>query len=162
MQFLLPIFPFPKQNEHGRGETNSNIIRVTGKAISELKKLWGVDKVQPKNEDDKKDRATNYHHTIDALVISLLNQSSNFFKQNENGFKTKTILENLSVRFPKTKDGVSLVDVVKEKVRKYENDEIYVCPMMKKRDNIVGFKDGNIRLYFDKEKEIFYQIDKHI
>lgn len=160
----LEHYLFPKQNEHGRGETNSNIIRVTGKAISELKKLWGVDKVQPKNEDDKKDRATNYHHTIDALVISLLNQSSkkalnDFFKQNENGFKTKTILENLSVRFPKTKDGVSLVDVVKEKVRKYENDEIYVCPMMKKRDNIVGFKDGNIKLYFDKEKEIFCQID---
>ena len=161
----LEHYLFPKQNEHGRGETNSNIIRVTGKAINELKRLWGVDKVQPKNEDDKKDRATNYHHTIDALVISLLNQSSkkalnDFFKQNENGFKTKTILENLSVRFPKTKDGISLVDVVKEKVRKYENDEIYICPMMKKRDNIVGFKAGNIKLYFDKEKEIFCQIDK--
>lgn len=162
----LEHYLYPKQNEHGRGETNSNIIRVTGKAISELKKLWGVDKVQPKNEDDKKDRSTNYHHTIDALVISLLNQSSkkalnDFFKQNENGFKTKAILENLSVRFPKTKDGVSLVDIVKEKVRKYENDEIYVCPIMKKRDNIVGFKDGNIKLYFDKEKKIFCQIDKN-
>jgi CRISPR-associated endonuclease Csn1 len=124
-----------------------------------------VDKVQPKNEDDKKDRSTNYHHTIDALVISLLTQSSkkalnDFFKQNENGFKTKAILENLSVRFPKTKDGISLVDVVKEKVRKYESDEIYICPITKKRDNIVGFKDGNIKLYFDKEKEIFCQIDK--
>jgi CRISPR-associated endonuclease Csn1 len=161
----LEHYLFPKQNEHGRGESNSNIIRVTGKAINELKRLWGIDKVQPKNENDKKDRSTNYHHTIDALVISLLNQSSkkalnDFFKQNENGFKTKAILENLSVRFPKTKDGVSLVDVVKEKVKKYENDEIYVCPIMKKRDNIVGFKDGNIKLYFDKEKEIFCQIDK--
>ncbi|RXJ83242.1 type II CRISPR RNA-guided endonuclease Cas9 [Arcobacter cloacae] len=161
----LEHYLFPKQNEHGKGETNSNIIRVTGKAISELKRLWGIDKVQPKNEDDKKDRSTNYHHTIDAIVISLLNQSSkkalnDFFKQNENGFKTKAILENLSARFPKTKDGISLVDFVKEKVRKYENDEIYVCPIMKKRDNIVGFKDGNIKLYFDKEKEIFCQIDK--
>jgi CRISPR-associated endonuclease Csn1 len=161
----LEHYLYPKQNEHGKGDTNSNIIRVTGKAISELKKLWGVDKVQPKNEDDKKDRSTNYHHTIDALVISLLTQSSkkalnDFFKQNENGFKTKAILENLSVRFPKTKDGISLVDVVKEKVRKYESDEIYICPITKKRDNIVGFKDGNIKLYFDKEKEIFCQIDK--
>lgn len=161
----LEHYLYPKQNEHGKNESNSNIIRITGKAINELKRLWGVDKVQPKNEDDKKDRSTNYHHTIDALVISLLNQSSkkalnDFFKQNENGFKTKAILENLSVRFPKTKDGVSLVDVVKEKVRKYENDEIYVCPIMKKRDNIVGFKDGNIKLYFDKEKEMFCQIDK--
>ena len=162
----LEHYLFPKQNKHGKGwETNSNIIRVTGKAISELKRLWGIDKIQPKNEDDKKDRDTNYHHTIDALVISLLNQSSkkalnDFFKQNENGFKTKAILENLSARFPKTKDGISLVDFVKEKVRKYENDEIYICPMMKKRDNIVGFKDGNIKLYFDKGKDIFCQIDK--
>ena len=161
----LEHYLFPKQNEHGKGETNDKLIRVTGKAISELKRLWGVDKVQPKNEDDKKDRSTNYHHTIDALVISLLNQSSkkalnDFFKQNENGFKTKAILENLSARFPKTKDGISLVDFVKEKDRKYENDEIYICPMMKKRDNIVGFKDGNIKLYFDKGKDIFCQIDK--
>ena len=161
----LEHYLFPKQNEHGKGETNDKLIRVTGKAISELKRLLGVDKVQPKNEDDKKDRSTNYHHTIDAIVISLLNQSSkkalnDFFKQNENGFKTKAILENLSARFPKTKDGISLVDFVKEKVRKYENDEIYICPMMKKRDNIVGFKDGNIKLYFDKGKDIFCQIDK--
>lgn len=161
----LEHYLFPKQNEHGKGETNSNIIRVTGKAINELKRLWGINKVQPKNEDDKKDRSTNYHHTIDAIIISLLNQSSkkalnDFFKQNENGFKTKAILENLSIRFPKTKDGISLVDFVKEKVRKYENEELYICPMMKKRDNIVGFKDGNIKLYWDKEKEIFCQIDK--
>ena len=160
----LEHYLYPKQNEHGKGETNDKLIRVTGKAISELKRLWGIDKVQPKNEDDKKDRSTNYHHTIDAIVISLLNQSSrkalnDFFKQNENGFKTKAILENLSARFPKTKDGVSLVDFVKEKVKKYENDEVFICPMMKKRDNIVGFKDGNIKLYFDKEKEIFCQID---
>lgn len=162
----LEHYLFPKQNKHGKGwETNSNIIRVTGKAISELKRLWGIDKIQPKNEDDKKDRDTNYHHTIDALVISLLNQSSkkalnDFFKQNEKGLKIEVILENLRISFPKTKDGMSLVDFVKEKIRKYENDEIYVCHMMKKRDNIVGFKNGNIKLYWDKEKEIFCQIDK--
>ncbi|WP_428023254.1 type II CRISPR RNA-guided endonuclease Cas9 [Arcobacter sp.] len=161
----LEHYLYPKQNEHGKGETNSNIVRVTGKAISELKRLWGINKVQPKNEDDKKDRSTNYHHTIDAIVISLLNSSAkkalnDFFKQNENGFKTKAILENLSTRFPKTKEGISLVDFVKEKVKKYENDELYICPMMKKKDNIVGFKDGNIKLYWDEEKEIFCQIDK--
>jgi CRISPR-associated endonuclease Csn1 len=161
----LEHYLYPKQNEHGKGETNSNIIRVTGKAISELKRLWGINKVQPKNEDDKKDRSTNYHHTIDAIVISLLNSSAkkalnDFFKQNENGFKTKAILENLSSRFPKTKDGISLVDFVKEKVSKYENDELYICPMMKKRDNIVGFKDGNIKLYWDEDKKEFCQLDK--
>lgn len=161
----LEHYLYPKQNEHGKGDTNSNIIRVTGKAISELKRLWGIDKVQPKNENDKKDRSTNYHHTIDAIVISLLNTSAkkalnDFFKQNENGFKTKVILENLSNRFPKTQNGISLVDFVKEKVKKYENDELYICPMMKKRDNIVGFKDGNIKLFWDDKKEIFCQIDK--
>ncbi|RXJ66197.1 type II CRISPR RNA-guided endonuclease Cas9 [Halarcobacter ebronensis] len=161
----LEHYLYPKQNEHGKGETNDKLIRVTGKAINELKRLWGVNKVQPKNEDDKKDRTTNYHHTIDAIVISLLNSSAkkalnDFFKQNENGFKTKAILENLSTRFPKTKEGISLVDFVKEKVKKYENDELYICPMMKKRDNIVGFKDGNIKLYWDEEKKIFCQIDK--
>ncbi|WP_419771025.1 MAG: type II CRISPR RNA-guided endonuclease Cas9 [Candidatus Marinarcus sp.] len=161
----LEHYLYPKQNEHGKGETNSNIIRVTGKAISELKRLWGINKVQPKNEDDKKDRSTHYHHTIDAIVISLLNTSAkkalnDYFKQNENGFKTKAILENLSARFPKTKDGISLVDFVKEKVSKYENDELYICPMMKKRDNIVGFKDGNIKLYWDEDKKEFCQLDK--
>lgn len=161
----LEHYLYPKQNEHGKGESNTNIIRVTGKAISELKRLWGVNKVQPKNENDKKDRSTNYHHTIDAIVISLLNNSAkkalnDFFKQNENGFKTKAILEDLSSRFPKTKEGISLVDFVKEKVKKYENDELYICPMMKKRDNIVGFKDGNIKLYWDEEKKEFCQIDK--
>jgi len=161
----LQHYLYPKENEHGRGERNTNVIRVTGKAINELKHLWGIDKVQPKNEHDKKDRNTNYHHTIDAIVISLLNNSAkkalnDFFKQNENGFKTKVILENLSSRFPKTKAGSSLVNFVKDKVKKYENNEFHVCPMMKKRDNIVGFKDGNIKLYFDKNKEEFHQIDK--
>ncbi|PLY07314.1 MAG: type II CRISPR RNA-guided endonuclease Cas9 [Arcobacter sp.] len=162
----LEHYLYPKQNEHGKDETNSNIIRVTGKAINELKRLWGVNKVQPKNENDKKDRTTNYHHTIDAIVISLLNSSAkkalnDFFKQNEDGFKTKAILENLSSRFPKTKNGVSLVDFVKEKVTKYENNELYICPMIKKRDNIVGFKDGNIKLYWDEKKKEFCQLDKH-
>jgi len=161
----LEHYLYPKQNEYGKGETNQNVIRVTGKAISELKRLWGVDKVQPKNEDDKKDRQTNYHHTIDAIVISLLNESAkkalnDFFKQNENGFKTKEILKKIKTRFPITSDGTNLVEFVKEKVKKYENNEIYICPVIKKRDNVVGFKDGNVKLYLDKEKEEFYQIDK--
>jgi CRISPR-associated endonuclease Csn1 len=161
----LEHYLFPKQNEFGKGETNQNVIRVTGKAISELKRLWGVDKVQPKNEDDKKDRQTNYHHTIDAIIISLLNESAkkalnDFFKQNENGFKTKEILEKIKTRFPITSDGVNIVEFIKEKVKRYENNEIYICPVIKKRDNVVGFKDGNVKLYLDKEKEEFYQIDK--
>lgn len=162
----LAHYLFPKRNEHGRGESNSEVIGVTGKAINELKRLWGIDKVQPQKEDKKKDRQTNYHHTVDAIVISLLNSSSkkalnDYFKQNENGFKTKANIEKLKTRFPKTKDGLSLCDFVKEKVRQYENDEIYICPMMKKRDNVVGFKDGNIKLLWDEEKKEFYQLDKH-
>ena len=161
----LEHYLYPKKNEYGKGETNQNVIRVTGKAISELKRLWGVDKVQPKNEDDKKDRQTNYHHTIDAIVVSLLNESAkkalnDFFKQNENGFKTKEILERIKNRFPVSNEGKNLVELIKEKVQKYENNELYICPIIKKRDNVVGFKDGNVKLYLDKEKKEFYQIDK--
>lgn len=163
----LEHYLYPKQNEYGKGETNTNVIRVTGKAISELKKLWGIDKVQPTNEGGRKDRDTNYHHTIDAIVISLLNNSAkkalnDFFKQNENGFKTKTILESLKVRFPVSKDGRTLFEFIKNKVEKYEKNELYICPIMKKRDNIVGFKDGNIKLIWDEEKNDFCQIDKKL
>ncbi|MFY9075494.1 type II CRISPR RNA-guided endonuclease Cas9 [Malaciobacter mytili] len=161
----LKHYLYPKKNEYGKDETNTDVITVTGRAINELKHLWGVDAVQPKNEDDKKDRETNYHHTIDSIVISLLDNSAkkalnDFFKQNENGFRTKESVEKLKARFPKTSKGLSLVEFIKEKVRKYENDELYICPIIKKRDNIVGFKDGNIKLYFDKNKENFYQLDK--
>lgn len=156
---------FPKQNEYGKGESNDKVIRVTGKAISELKKLWGIHEAQPTNEEGKKDRDTNYHHTIDAIVISLLNNSSkkalnDFFKQKENRFKTKAILENIKNRFPVSKDGKTLFEFVKEKVEKYENNEIYICPFMKKRENIRGFKDGNIKLILDEELNNFAQIDK--
>lgn len=161
----LEHYLFPKQNEYGKGETNNNVIRVTGKAISELKKLWGVNQAQPTNEDGKKDRDTNYHHTIDAIVISLLNNSSkkalnDFFKQKENKFKTKAILESLKTRFPISKDGKSLFEFVKEKVEKYEKNELYICPYMKKRENIRGFKDGNIKLIWDENLNNFAQIDK--
>ena len=161
----LEHYLFPKQNEHGKGESNDKIIRVTGKAISELKKLWGIHEAQPTNEEGKKDRDTNYHHTIDAIVISLLNNSSkkalnDFFKQKENHFKTKAILENLKTRFPISKDGKTLFEFVKEKVEKYEKNELYVCPFMKKRENIRGFKDGNIKLIWDEKLNNFAQIDK--
>ena len=161
----LEHYLYSKKNEFGKSETNKNVIRVTGKAINELKRLWGVDKVQPKNKDGKKNRQTNYHHTIDAIVISLLNESAkkalnDYFKQNENGFKTREILEKIKNRFPVSNEGKSLVEFVKEKVEKYENNELYICPIIKKRDNVVGFKDGNVKLYLDKEKKEFYQIDK--
>lgn len=161
----LEHYLFPKENEYGKGETNDNVIRVTGKAINELKKLWGINQAQPKNEDGKKDRDTNYHHTIDAIVISLLNNSSkkalnDFFKQKEDKFKTKAILEKLKTRFPISKSGKSLFEFVKEKVEKYEKNELYICPYMKKRENIRGFKDGNIKLIWDKELNNFSQIDK--
>lgn len=161
----LEHYLFPKQNEYGKGESNDKIIRVTGKAISELKKLWGIHEAQPTNEDGKKDRDTNYHHTIDAIVISLLNNSSkkalnDFFKQKEDKFKTKAILENLKNRFPISKSGKSLFEFVKDKVEKYEKNELYICPFMKKRENIRGFKDGNIKLIWDEKLNNFAQIDK--
>ncbi|QKF72642.1 CRISPR/Cas system-associated RNA-guided endonuclease Cas9, type II-C [Aliarcobacter faecis] len=161
----LEHYLFPKQNEYGKGESNDKVIRVTGKAINELKKLWGINEAQPKNEEGKKDRDTNYHHTIDAIVISLLNNSSkkalnDFFKQKEDKFKTKAILEKLKTRFPISKNGKSLFEFVKDKVEKYEKNELYVCPYMKKRENIRGFKDGNIKLIWDKELNNFSQIDK--
>ncbi len=161
----LEHYLFPKQNEYGKGETNDNVVRVTGKAISELKKLWGIHEAQPINADGKKDRDTNYHHTIDAIVIALLNNSSkkalnDFFKQKENHFKTKAILESLKTRFPISKDGKSLFEFVKEKVEKYEKNELYICPYMKKRVNIRGFKDGNIKLIWDENLNNFAQIDK--
>ncbi|MCK9161971.1 MAG: type II CRISPR RNA-guided endonuclease Cas9 [Arcobacter butzleri] len=161
----LEHYLFPKQNEYGKGETNDNVIRVTGKAINELKRLWGIHEAQPTDDDGKKDRDTNYHHTIDAIVISLLNNSSkkalnDFFKQKENKFKTKAILENLKTKFPVTKDGKPLFEFVKNKVEKYENNELYVCPYMKKRENIRGFKDGNIKLLWDEELNNFAQINK--
>lgn len=160
----LEHYLFPKEKEHGKGESK-NVIRVTGKAINELKRLWGINEVQPTNEKDEKDRSTNYHHTIDAIVISLLNESSkkalnDFFKQKENGFRTKAILEKLKTRFPVIKDGKSLYDFVKMKVEKYANNEIYVCPFMKKKENIRGFKDGNIKLIWDEKLNNFAQIDK--
>jgi len=161
----LEHYLFPKQNEYGKGESNDKIIRVTGKAINELKKLWGINETQPTNQDGKKDRDTNYHHTIDAIVISLLNNSSkkalnDFFKQKENKYKTKAILENLKNRFPISKNGKTLFEFVKDKVEKYEKNELYICPFMKKRENIRGFKDVNIKLFWDEELNNFAQIDK--
>jgi len=161
----LEHYLFPKQNEHGKGETNSNVIRVTGKAINELKRVWGIHK-RIENIEGKKDRATNYHHTIDAIVIALLNSSSkkilnDFFKQNENGFKTEALKEKLKNRFPiSKKDGKTLFEFVKDKVDKYEKNEIYVCPFMKKKENIRGFKDGNVKLIWDETLNDFVQIDK--
>lgn len=99
------------------------------------------------------------------LEKSLLNNSSkkalnDFFKEKENHFKTKTILEKLKTRFPISKDGKSLFQFIKDKVEKYEKNEIYICPFMKKRENIRGFKDGNIKLIWDEELNNFAQIDK--
>jgi len=161
----LEHYLFPKQNEHGKGETNENVIRVTGKAINELKRVWGVHKTI-ENKDGKKDRETNYHHTIDAIVIALLNSSSkkvlnDFFKQNENVFKREALKEKLKNRFPRSKkDGKTLFEFVEDKVCKYENNEIYVCKFMKKKSNIRGFKDGNVKLIWDENSNEFAQVDK--
>ena len=89
----------------------------------------GVDKVQPKNEDDKKDRSTNYHHTIDAIVISLLNQSSkkalnDFFKQNEKGLKIEVILEN--IRLVLAQNGITHF-IIQPESNKYNSISTSCC-----------------------------------
>ena len=53
-----------------------------------------------------------------------------------------------------------MFEFVKDKVEKYEKNELYICPFMKKRENIRGFKDGNIKLIWDENLNNFAQIDK--
>lgn len=167
IQKYLNHYLYPKEILYGKGEKRS-IFSVSGKAISELKYIWGVNDVMPKNESDKKDRNTNYHHTLDAFTIALCSNSAintlhNHFIKNENKFKTKAQKEKLSTHIPISKDGTNLIEHLKNLVEKYENNKLYVCPYNKRKTNMKGFKDGNLKLYITKDKndnEILAELEK--
>jgi CRISPR/Cas system Type II protein with McrA/HNH and RuvC-like nuclease domain len=169
IQKYLNHYLYPKENIYGKDEKRS-ISSVSGKAISELKYMWGIHTIMPKNSNDKKDRNTNYHHTLDAFTVALCSTSAintlhGFFKKKENAFKTKAMKENLTEMLPQTKDGVNVVEHLKRLVEKYETNQFYVCPYNKRKTNMKGFKDGNLKLYRtqnpkDETKEILAEMEK--
>lgn len=169
IQKYISHYLYPKENVYGKGEKRS-VFSVTGKAINELKYMWGIHTVIPKDENNKKDRNTNYHHTLDAFTIALcssraINTLHSYFKKKENKFKIKALKEELKNRVPKSEDGVSVVEYLKDLVKKYENNKLYVCPFNKQKTNMKGFKDGNLKLYITKDpkdetKEILSEIEK--
>lgn len=147
----LEHYLYPRKNRYGKGES-SQVITITGKAIKELKYIWGISEVEPKNIEGKKDRETNYHHTVDAIAISMAgvgarNILHTYFKEKqENNVKNKILYEKLKNSYPHHKKGYSIVAHVKELVEKYEKNEIYVCPMYKYKENQEGFNLGNNKL----------------
>ncbi len=167
IQKYLNHYLYPKEALYGKGEKRS-IFSVSGKAISELKYMWGIHTVMPKNENEKKDRNTNYHHTLDAFTVALCSSSAintlhNYFKKKENKFKTKALKEKLTSNVPISKDGVNVVEYLKNLVDKYETNKLYVCPYNKRKTNMKGFKDGNLKLYVTKDKnnnEILAEMEK--
>jgi len=167
IQKYLNHYLFPYENAHGK-DAKKHIFSVTGRAINELKYLWGINAIMPKDENGKKDRNTNYHHTLDAFTIALCSNSAiknlhDYFKQKENKFKTQAIRENLKASLPKTSTGINIVEHLKSIVKKYEANELYVCPYNKRKTNMKGFKDGNLKLYITKSsngKEILAEIEK--
>ena len=169
IQKYLNHYLYPNQNIHNKGGER-HISSVSGKAISELKYMWGIHTVMPKNTEDKKDRNTNYHHTLDAFTIALCSPSAiqalhTHFKKNENKFKTKVLKEKLSSNTPISSDGVNVVEHLKELVHKYETNAFYVCPYSKRKTNMKGFKDGNLKLYVakdpkDESNEILAEMEK--
>jgi len=162
----LNHYLYPNQTKHAEGEER-HIFSVSGKAISELKYMWGIHNIMPKNEDNKKDRNTNYHHTLDAFAVALCSNSAiqtlhSHFKQKENKFKTKAQKENLKANVPISKDGVGIVEHLKELVNKYETNQLLVCPYSKRKTNAKGFKDGNLKLCIVNDKngnEILSELD---
>jgi len=151
LQKYLSHYLYPKENIFGTGEKRS-IFSVSGRAISELKYMWGIDSVMPKDEDDKKDRTTNYHHTLDAFSIALcssgaINTLHKHFKKKENKYKTQALKEKLKNSLPHSTDGINVVEYLKALVQKYETNKFYVCPYNKRKTNAKGFKDGNLKLY---------------
>jgi CRISPR subtype II RNA-guided endonuclease Cas9/Csn1 len=165
----LNHYLYPNTNAYNKGGEN-HIVSVSGKAISELKYMWGIHTVMPKNDEDKKDRNTNYHHTLDAFTIALCSPSAtqalhSHFKKNENKFKTKALKVKLSSNIPMSSEGVNVVEHLKVLVEKYETNALYVCPYNKRKTNMKGFKDGNLKLYIakdpkDENKEILAEMEK--
>ncbi|QFR50163.1 type II CRISPR RNA-guided endonuclease Cas9 [Sulfurimonas lithotrophica] len=146
----LEHYLYPKTNRYGKDE-QSNVRVVSAKAINELKHIWGIKELITSEDTGKKDRTTNYHHSIDALTVALCDKKGmfalhNFFKQKENKFKTKAMKENVSKNVPFTSEGETLHSFCSHLVEKYKNNELYVCPYNKIKTNKKGFKDGNKKL----------------
>jgi len=169
IQKYLNHYLYPPKTRHNKGG-DRHISSVTGLAIHELKYIWGIHAIMPKNEEDGKDRNTNYHHTLDAFTIALCSPSAiqtlnNHFKKNENRFKVKAMKKSLESKLPQTKEGVNVVEHLKKLVEKYETNQFYVCPYNKRKTNLKGFKDGNLKLYVAKDpknetKEILAEMEK--
>ena len=156
IQKYLNHYLYPNEILYGKDEKRS-IFSVSGRAISELKYMWGIHTVMPKNEDDKKDRNTNYHHTLDAFAVALcsngaINTLHSHFKKKENKFKARAEKKKLTSNIPKSVDGTNVVEYLKSVVTKYETNKLYVCPYNKRKTNMKGFKDGNLKLYVTKDK----------
>lgn len=157
IQKYLNHYLYPQENLHGK-EEKRHIFSVSGRAISELKYMWGIHTIMPKNEDNKKDRSTNYHHTLDAFTIALCSSAAlttlhNFFIKKENKYKTEALKEKLASNLPHSTEGENVVEYLKNLVQRYETNKLYVCPYNKRKTNMKGFKDGNLKLYITKDKE---------
>jgi CRISPR-associated endonuclease Csn1 len=169
IQKYLNHYLYPNQKEHNK-DGERHIFSVSAKAVSELKYMWGIHEVMPKNEDGKKDRDTNYHHTLDAFAVALcsntaINTLHSYFKKKENRFKTKALKDKLTSNIPISKDGINIVEYLKLLVKKYEDNRLYVCPYNKRKTNMKGFKDGNLKLYIAKDpkddtKDILAEMEK--
>jgi len=169
IQKYLNHYLYPKDNMYGKSEKRA-VFSVSGRAISELKYIWGISGIMPKNEEGKKDRDTNYHHTLDAFTVALCSSGAtnalhNHFKKNENKFKTKALKDKLTANIPKSSEGINVVEHLKNLVQKYESNKLYVCPFNKRKTNMKGFKDGNLKLYVTKDakdetKEILAEMEK--
>ncbi len=169
IQKYLNHYLYPKENLYAKDE-NRHIFSVSGRAISELKYMWGINHVMPKNEDDKKDRNTNYHHTLDAFSVALcsngaINTLHGYFTKKENKYKNKALKERLTNSLPHSVDGVNVVEYLKNLVQRYESNSFLVCPYNKRKTNMKGFKDGNLKLYVTKDpkssaKEILAEMQK--
>ncbi len=165
IQKYLNHYLYPQEVTFGKGQKRS-IFSVSGRAISELKYMWGVHTIMPKNKDDKKDRNTNYHHTLDAFTVALcsptaINALHAYFKKRENKFKAKAMKEKIANELPKNDAGLNVVEYLKDMVKKYENNQKYVVPYSKRKTNMKGFKDGNKKLYITKNsnEEILSELE---
>ena len=160
----LEHYLFPKENRYGKGEF-LHIKVVSAKAVNELKHIWGLKKLIASEETGKKDRQTNYHHSVDALTVALCDNKAafalnNYFKQKENRFKTAAMKEKAAQNIPVSDDGKTLFAFTSELVEKYKNNELYVCPMHKIKTNKRGFKDGNKKLIVAKNAKGVEQLQE--
>ena len=158
----LEHYLFPKENRYGKNE-NLHVKVVSAKAINELKHIFGISKLIASKETGKKDRATNYHHGIDALTVALCDNKAtfalhNFFKMKENHFKTAAMKEKIKNNIPVTEDKHSIFTFAENLVKKYQNNEMYVCPYRKRKFNKKGFKDGNKKLIIAKNSKGLEQL----